>query len=749
MRIAVRIEPQRWAGFAVGFAAGRRGPTVDESTELSADLRELAAAFGVATDYVDAAGHPVAVAADTVVAILAALGVDASTPLARAAALDERRLRDWRRMLPPVVIATTGQERRLWVHVPHGSFTRAWAELEDGTFRNLAQLDVWVDPVEVDGRLTGEASFAIPVDLPLGWHTVWATDGRVEHHAPLVVVPARLTTMDRISDRQWGFMAQVYAVRSSASWGIGDLGDAVALAEWSAQHGAGFLLVNPLHAPSPVAPVRASPYFPATRRFWNPIYLRIEDVPEYRRVTPHARAGIEASAAVLRATNEQDALLDRDRVWQAKVDALNVMFAAGRTAEREREFEGFRRAQGPALRDFATWCVLAEVHGSNWTQWPTDLKDPRQPAVAAFRSRHESRVTFYEWLQWLMDEQLRAAQQKARAAGMRIGMMHDLAVGVDPHGADAWALGSILASGVTVGAPPDMYNQVGQDWNQPPWRPDRLAEAAYLPYRDMLRAVMQHAGALRIDHILGLFRMWWIPAGLPASHGTYVTVDHEAMLGIACLEAERAGVVLIGEDLGTLEPWVRDALASRGILGTVISWFEEDDAGSPHDPQQWRASSLASITTHDLPPTAGYLRDEHVRIRSELGLLRNDVAAEQEDALVRRTAWARLCRDRGWLAGVDIETEAGLDELTVALHRALAASPAMLIGIGLPDAVGDRRAQNQPGTDTEYPNWRFPLADASGHPVLLDAILGPTPPPPLRSILTALSPNPRDGNADP
>ena len=729
-------------GCVPGLALGSRswGPEVEDDVELPDDLRELARLFSVATQYHDAAGRMVAVGEGTLREILGCLGVDASTPQARAAALEERRLRDWRRMLPPVFVATSGQEHRIWVHVPHGSFARAWAELEDGTYRNLTQLDVWVEPIDVDGRLIGEATFAIPVDLPPGWHTVCATDGRVEQRAPLVVVPARVTTIDRVDGRQWGLMTQVYAMRSRESWGLGDIHDAVSLAQWSAHRGAGFLLLNPMHAASPVAPMAASPYFPATRRFWNPLYLHVEAIPEYRRLAAAAREAVESSAAALRATNVEDALLDRDRVWHAKLEALEALFAVGRTAEREREFEVFRRAQGPALRDFATWCVLSETYGARWTTWSADLRDPRLPAVAAFRARHESRVTFYEWLQWLTDEQLGRAQQAARSAGMSIGMMHDLAVGVDPQGFDAWALGPILAADVTVGAPPDMYNQVGQNWNQPPWRPEALAEAAYLPYRDMLRSVMRHAGALRIDHILGLFRMWWIPAGRPASQGTYVAVDHEAMLGIACLEAERAGVVLIGEDLGTLEPWVRDALLERGILGTVISWFEEDDFGNPRDPAHWRAESLTSITTHDLPPTAGYLRDEHVRLRSELGLLVADPADELSAAAAQRRAWANLCRERGWLAGeVDLGTEAGLDDLSVALHRALASSPAVLIGIGLPDAVGDRRAQNQPGTDTEYPNWCLSMADPRGRPVLLDTVLGELPPPPLTAILEAIT----------
>ena len=310
---------------------------------------------------------------------------------------------------------------------------------------------------------------------------------------------------------------------------------------------------------------------------------------------------------------------------------------------------------------------------------------------------------------------------------MAIGVMHDLAVGVHPEGADAWALQDVLARGVSVGAPPDMYNQMGQDWSQPPWRPDALAEAGFAPYRDMLRTVLRHCGGLRIDHVLGLFRLWWVPRGMPASAGTFVRFDFDAMLSVLMLEAHRAGALVVGEDLGTVEPWVQQALAERGILGTSILWFEAE-AGAIRPPESWRRDVLASVTVHDLPPTAGYLRDEHVRIRADLGLLTTPEEVERENAARERSAWADVLRQHGWLAwDVDLSTDAGLEEFTVALHRAVAGSPARLIGVGLPDAVGDRRAQNQPGTDQEYPNWRVPVTDGTGRPVLLDELTRPEP----------------------
>jgi len=272
-------------------------------------------------------------------------------------------------------------------------------------------------------------------------------------------------------------------------------------------------------------------------------------------------------------------------------------------------------------------------------------------------------------------------------------------------------------SGVPGGAPPDPFNQQGQQWSQPPWRPDALADVAYAPYRDMLRTVLRHAGGLRVDHVLGLFRLWWVPEGSPPDRGTYVRYDHEAMVGILALEAMRAGALVVGEDLGTVEPWVRDVLRDRGVLGTSILWFERDHEGRPLAPEHWRELCLATVTTHDLPPTAGYLRGEHLRIRSELGLLTRPLAEEAAADAAEQDALLGSVRERGLL-----RAGAGSRETVEALHRLVAATPARLVGVALTDAVGDLRAQNQPGTSREYPNWRLPLTDADGRPVLLEDV---------------------------
>ena len=685
--------------------------------EVSPELQELADAYGVATQYWDQAGELVKVSATTVASVLRALGVQSETDEDIALALKERRLRDWRRTLPPVFVMQAGVSPQCWVHVPHGAPARLWIDLEGGgTRHDLYQVDRYVPPQMVDGELVGEATFAIPADLPLGWHTLRAESDDIGAECPLVVTPASLDAPTLRAGRFWGFMTQVYSMRSARSWSMGDLEDLQDLATWSASLGADHVLVNPLHAASPVPPMAPSPYLPATKRFASPLYLRIEAIPEYDYLEEGDRAAIAALAEPLRALNTSPDLLDRDSVWSAKLQALEILYRAPSTPGRRASRNAFYALEGPGLVDWGTWCALSEELGDDWHQWPQEYQDPHGPAVAEFRAEHPDRIDFYMWQQWLIDEQLDIAQAAARRAGMRAGLVHDLAVGVHADGADAWALQSVMAQGVTVGAPPDMYNQMGQDWSQPPWRPDALAEAGFLPYRDMLRTILRHAGGIRVDHVLGLFRLWLVPEGMAALHGTYVQFDHEALVGILVLEAQRAGAFVVGEDLGTVEDWIQDYLLSRGVMGTSILWFERHPNGDIRRPHEWRQHVLASVTVHDLPPTAGYLAGEHVRIRSELGLLARSEAEERAGLAVELASWRERLREYGMLGEGD-DSEHGL---LIGLHEYLAASPAVMLGLSLPDAVGDRRAQNQPGTDQEYPNWRVPLCDAKGEAVLLD-----------------------------
>ena len=692
--------------------------------EPSAELRELAEAHGVLAEHQGFGGARVTVPASTLVAVLGALGVPAETPQQVAHSLQRARDDEWRVVLPPTVVVREGAGAQVPVHVTDGAAVHVWLELDGAEpearehevrrRRDLEQLDVFVEPRSVDGRRVGRATFALPDDLPLGWHSLHALTEGHESRATVVVTPRRLELPAGLEDDQWwGFLVQLYSVRSRTSWGVGDLADLADLA-WLTAHraGADFVGVNPLSATEPVTPLTPSPYLPTSRRFVSPLYVRVEDIPETAYLSAADRSLVEWAADPVRDLVADPGALDRDAVWEAKKAALEVVFTAPRRAAREAAYRDFVAEQGAGLRDFATWCAIVEHLGSR--PRPDELGDPASPAVAALREQLAERVEFYVWLQWVADEQKQTAQRVAREAGMRIGIMHDLAVGAHPEGADAWAYRDVLARAVSVGAPPDMYNQQGQVWSQPPWNPRALARAGYAPYRDMLRTALRHAGALRVDHVLGLFRQWWVPEGAAPAAGAYVRYDHEALLGILCLEAQRAGAVVVGEDLGVFEAWVRDELADRGVLGTSVLWFEKED-GRPLEPEKYRRASLATVGTHDMPPAAGYLAGEHVDLRERLGLLTDDAQELRAAARAERDQTVLALAMRGLVPDHPSERE-----IVEGLHRYLRRTPSVLVGVQLTDAVGERRTQNQPGTDQEYPNWKVPLADGSGNVVLVD-----------------------------
>jgi 4-alpha-glucanotransferase len=683
-------------------------------------LAELAGHFGIATDYADWSGRRIDVPESTLVAVLAAFGIAAATEPQRSAALGVHTRAYWSSALPPTILGRPGAQTTFWVHVSHGQPAEVWLQFEDGTVRTgIGQVDNFTAPFDLDGRWIGEASFVLPDDLPLGYHRVHLRSGTQEASAALIVTPDWLGLPDRLGARRtWGLAAQLYSVRSHQSWGVGDLTDLVDLAVWSASaHGAGYVLVNPLHAAAPTTPMEPSPYLPTSRRFVNPLYLRVEAIPEYAQLPKRGRIrrlrdGAQKHAASLDA-------IDRDAAWAAKRSALQLVFSVPRTAGRDLAYAAFCAREGAALDDFANWCALAEAYGSDWHQWPESVRHPGADGIAEFVAKHADAVDFHRWLQWQLDEQLAAAQSQAVSAGMSLGIVHDLAVGVHPDGADSWALQDALALGVSAGAPPDEFNQRGQDWSQPPWRPDRLQEQEYRPFRALIRSVLRHAGGVRIDHIIGLFRLWWIPQGEAPTQGTYVRYDHEAMIGIVALEAYRAAALVVGEDLGTVEPWVRDYLRARGVLGTSILWFElnRDGNGGPLPAERWREYCLSSVTTHDLPPTAGYLAGEHVRLRDALGLLTRPVDEELAAAQTEQAAWLAELRRVGLLP-----KHADEEQIVLALHQYLGRTPSRLVGLALTDAVGDRRTQNQPGTTDEYPNWRVPLSGPDGRPVLLEEV---------------------------
>ncbi len=520
------------------------------------------------------------------------------------------------------------------------------------------------------------------------------------------------------SSRSWGFAVQLYSVRSRRSWGYGDLRDLADLARWSArQLGAGFILINPLHAAEPACPVSDSPYLPMTRRWVSPLYLRIEDIPEYEQLSAPARQIIERLAAPLRNASLTPDLIDRDAVWSAKSRALELIYATPRSARREAEYRRFARGGGAELARWATWCALAERHGPDARTWPASFADPDRAARhSAGDGALAERAGFHTWLQWLADSQLAEAQRAAMAAGMDIGVIGDLAVGSHPGGADAWAHHGLLVRGMSVGAPPDGFNQLGQDWLQPPWHPHRLAAVGARPLADLFGAALCHAGGLRVDHVMGLMRLWWVPDGMTPDQGAYVSYDYRLTVGALTSEAARAGAVAIGEDLGTVDPWIRQYLASRRVLGTELAWFAREPDRSPLRPPHWRARCMATVGTHDVPPVSGFVTGDQVTVRAQLGLLK-DPQGERTAAELALAAWRDALVAERLLPPSRKPTA---DEFTVAMYGYLALTPAVLVGVSLADAVGDRRTQNIPGTSREYPNWRVPLCDGEGTAVLIE-----------------------------
>ncbi|HET6963292.1 MAG TPA: 4-alpha-glucanotransferase [Acidimicrobiales bacterium] len=501
-----------------------------------------------------------------------------------------------------------------------------------------------------------EVAGALPAGLPVGYHRFEPPDGVA---FPLIVSPGRVPLP---GGREWGFAAQLYAARSSRSWGIGDLGDLGRINSWARGLGAGFTLVNPLHAPTPGARQQASPYFPGSRCFLNPIYIAVEDVPG-----ASGAQGLETAAAAGHALN-RDRRLDRDRVWELKQPVLESIF---RSTREDAGFSAYRRRRGSSLERFAIYCAVAEVHGPTWRDWPEGAES----------SAREDRVSFHAWLQWV-------AEAQAEAAHRELGLVVDLAVGVDPTGPDSWIWRDTFAEGMSVGAPPDEFNTQGQDWGLPPFDPWRLRSAGYEPWIEALRSNMTHGAGLRVDHVMGLFRLYWIPRDSDARAGAYVYYHHHDMLNILALEADRAGAYVVGEDLGTVEDEVRRDLGERQVLSYRVWWFEDGPTDS------WPEAAMGAVTTHDLPTVAGVLTGSDLQAQREIGTEPNE---ESSAALVRKL------RERA--PGDDPE------QVIAGVYEDLSRAPCRLLVATLDDVLAVEERPNMPGTTDAWPNWCIGLPE--------------------------------------
>jgi len=599
-------------------------------------------AFGIDSGYFDIGGKWWETAPETRRALLQAMGIDPDAPAEP----------------PPAPVAVLVPGRR-------PSTLRGPAEilLEDGT-----TLDVGDEP---------------PSDLPFGYH-----EWRPRRGTPirLIVSPGRCPLDEGL--RSWGWALQLYALRSAQSWGMGDLGDLRELAAWSHAQGAGLLLVNPMGAALPFEQQDPSPYFPSSRRYRNPLYLRVEEAAGASQAGPV----LEAAAVAGRALNG-DRRIDRIAVFRAKMRALETLYERFGGAP---SFDRYCGREGPALEDFAAFCVLAEVHGSGWLGWPEEYRRPGAEAVRRFAADNSDRVRFHQWLQWLLDEQL-------RGAGRELRIMHDLPIGVDPAGADAWAFQDVLALGVRVGAPPDEFASQGQDWGLPPFVPHKLRAAAYDPFIQVIRASLRHAGGLRIDHVMGLFRLFWIPEGRSAKEGAYVRYASDELLAIVALESHRAGAIVCGEDLGTVENGVRETLADHRVLSYRVLWFE------PEAPPSYPPLALSAVTTHDLPTIAGLWTGSDLDEQKNLGTAPNEEGT-------------RRIRDK--VAGLTgLAPDADPKDVVVALHERLGAAPSLFVTATLEDALLVRERPNIPGTAGARDNWSLALPatleELRDHPLAL------------------------------
>jgi 4-alpha-glucanotransferase len=562
------------------------------------------AAWGIDAGYWDAAGHWCDVPEESVAAIAASMGAaDQERPPAG----------------PPLWFVRAGQPE----------FLQGPADLvlEDGTVR--AGVD------------------ALAPDLPPGYHQLQPLDGGPT--TQVVVTPGRCHLPPDL--HTWGWAVQLHSARSRASWGIGDLADLRRLQRWASELGAGLLAVNPLHAPGPALPQQPSPYYPSSRCFRSPLYLRVEEVPGAAAVGDDIDRLASLGRALL-----ADRRLDRDQVWRLKREALEACFAvfAGDT-----RFDAFRREQGADLERFATYSALADLHGNDWSAWPAELRHPENPAVRA--ATDPGRVRFHAWLQWLLDEQL--------ATTASFPVIQDLAVGFDPGGADAWAWQDQLGLDSRIGAPPDAFNPNGQDWGLPPFVPWKLRADGYRPFIRTVRACLRHAGGLRIDHVMGLFRLFWLPQN--GGPGGYVRYPAHELLDIVALESHRAGAFIVGEDLGTVEDSVRAELYERCVLSSRLRWFE------PEPPSEYPVQALAAVTTHDLPTIAGVWTG-------------SDPQAEE-------------LRDR-------VADAPTVEDAIAGTYRALAAAPSQIVLATLEDACAVIERPNHPGT-VESTNWSLALPE--------------------------------------
>ena len=675
--------------------------------DASVLLAQLAHRFGIQGEFTDANGERQRVSAETQHALLRAFGVDASSDTAVRSALDRDERQTWVRALPSVVVIREGKDDpSLEITVSAQLSSCRWRlELEDGGHlegeTSIADLQL-IDNREVDGIGLQRRRFGLPAGLPRGYHFF-----RIDcapSRCRLIVCPSRCWLPERAEGepRLWGVAAQLYLVRSSRNWGIGDFTDLRELMQGAADRGIDIVGVNPLHALFPDQPEQASPYSPSSRVLLNVLYLDVTAIEGFVDVPPDVQRSLSACRSA--------ELVQYTRVAQMKLSVLRMLFshtARDPSSGEWQEFEAFRAEQGDALRLGCLFQVLREHFArldesrADWRQWPPEFQNPASTSVVAFADAHAEELSFGAWLQWQADRQLAAAT--AAGDGMRIGLYRDLAVGTDPAGAECWSNQSLTLAGVHVGAPPDLFQPTGQDWGLAPYNPRELKEEGYEPFVALLRANMRHAGALRLDHVMALQRLYWIPEGALPRDGAYVDYPLQDLLGIAALESQRHRCLVIGEDLGTVEPQFREQMRDAGILSYRVLNFERAADGHFLPADAYPALALAVAGNHDLPTLRGWWEGRDIQLKAHVAA--SEVPGTIQDEKARREIdRVRLLSVLGCKrAGTESVT---VDDVVALVHSFLRETPCLLSMAQLDDLAGEADPVNVPGTWREYPNWR-------------------------------------------
>ena len=701
-------------------------------------LRRLADRAGILPSYVDVAGVRRVANDKTRVALLAAMGWDASAEATAARSLESLERVDHDRLIAPVRVVRRRSKGRPRVRlvVPGNDFTSVEWHLE----LQEENGQVHVSHGRAGPRAPDHTIGVLPpADLPAGYHrlrvAVDGPGGVAEAEQTLIVPPSRcVSPAELVGHRQvFGLWANLYTVLSHRGWGFGDLTDLGTLARVSATQGAEFVGINPLHALYNRGS-RIAPYCPVSRLYRNFLYLDVEAVPEFAEC-PEATARFQSpefqtELSRLRSTTH----VDYEGVAAIKTEVLHLLHntfakrhADGGTARGQRYAE-YIATEGEPLADYATFLVLERVlnqagkDAQDLRDWPAEYRRPDSPLVETFRKAHRREVDFYCYIQFETDRQLAAAEEEARAAGMRIGLYQDLALGSSADGSDAWVFSDLFVPGVEVGAPPDPYSEIGQTWGFPPMDPRRLTESRYEYWIRVLRSSLAHSGMLRIDHVLGLFRQYWVPEGFRATDGAYVRYPAEDLLGIVALESRRHGAVIVGEDLGTVPRGLPATLARWGVLSSRVLYFQRSRRGSFHPAASYSRRALVTATTHDHPPLAGFWSGRDLEIRHDLGLIRSTAELEDARAERARTRVALLRRLRA--EGLPLDPKADSPQaLCRAAHTFLARTPSPFVGVSLDDLSGETEPVNVPGaTIAQYPCWsrrmRQTVEDALLDPVV-------------------------------